>query len=60
MINKIEEAYRENRDSWNEDHRIRVHRAVSWLKSADKYQDDPDICFMSAVNAANACWGRPS
>ncbi len=29
MINKIEEAYRENRDSWNEDHRIRVHRAVS-------------------------------
>ena len=59
MINQIEEAYRENRDSWNEDHRIRVHRAISWLKSADKYQDDPDICFMSAVNAANACWGRP-
>ena len=27
MINQIEEAYRENRDSWNEDHRIRVHRA---------------------------------
>ena len=59
MLDKLEENYRAKRDRWTEDHRIRVHRAISWLKSAEKYKDDPDICFMSAVNAANACWGRP-
>ena len=38
MINQIEEAYREGRDNWDEDHRIPVHRAISWPKSAEKYQ----------------------
>lgn len=54
---EIDEAYREKRDGWEENLRIRVHRSVSWLKSAEKYSDDVDIEFMSCVNAINALWG---
>ena len=56
-IQKLEELYKKERKRWSEEHRIRIHRAVSWLKSADKYNDDANISFISAMNAANSCWG---
>ena len=56
-LDELEALYKQQRKRWTEEHRIRVHRAVSWLKSADKYSDDPNIAFFSTMNAANACWG---
>ncbi len=56
-LDQLEARYKQERKRWTEEHRIRVHRAVSWLKSADKYSDDPNIAFFSTMNAANACWG---
>ena len=57
-LEELEAKYKKNRRSWNEDHRIRVHRAISWLKSSEKYSTDPDIAFMGALNAMNALWGQ--
>jgi len=56
-IDKIETQYLEKRTNWDEGLRVRVHRAISWLKASEKYsQDDIDVAFLAAVNAANACW----
>ena len=57
-LDELEALYKQERKSWSEEHRICIHRAVSWLKSAEKYSDDPNISFMSVINAANACWGE--
>ena len=54
---QIEAQYLAARTNWKEDHRIRVHRAISWLKASEKYAgEDIDVAFLAAVNAANACW----
>ena len=57
-LDELEALYKQERKRWSEEHRIRIHRAISWLKSAEKYSDDPNISFMSVMNAANACWGE--
>lgn len=38
--------------------RIRIHRAISWLRSAEKYQQDKDIAFGSYWIAFNACYAQ--
>jgi hypothetical protein len=54
---KIETQYLAQRTNWNEGLRVRVHRAISWLKASEKYAgNDVDVAFLSTVNAANACW----
>jgi hypothetical protein len=35
---------------------IRLHRAISWLKSAEKQDDNLDIKFISLWIAFNACY----
>jgi hypothetical protein len=35
---------------------IRLHRAISWLKSADKQDDNLDLKFISLWIAFNACY----
>ena len=57
-LEELDTKYKAQRKSWDEDHRIRVHRAISWLKSSEKYSADPDIAFMGALNAMNALWGQ--
>lgn len=38
--------------------RVRLHRAVSWVKSAEKYEQDEDIAFSSYWIAFNACYAQ--
>lgn len=38
--------------------RIRIHRAISWVKSAEKYEQDKDIAFGSYWIAFNACYAQ--
>ena len=57
-LDELEALYKSKRSKWDESHRIRVHRAISWMKNAEKYIDDPDVSFMGALNAMNALWGQ--
>lgn len=57
-LEELEEKYKKHRDAWEEEHRIRIHRAISWLKSSVKYIEDRDIAFIGTLNAMNACWGQ--
>jgi len=57
FVNKIEAQYLDERTNWKEGHRLRVHRAISWLKASEKYAtSDVDFAFLATVNSANACW----
>ena len=48
----------EQQGDWSTDLRIRVHRAVSWLESAEKHRDDDDICLLSLMISLHACYLR--
>ena len=42
----------------SEPHAIRLHRAVSWLRCAEKYADeDDDLCFITLWISFNSCYG---
>ena len=43
-------------ESVNENDRIRIHRAISWLKCAEEQNDNPDLKFISLWVAFNACY----
>lgn len=40
-LDELVALYKQERKRWSGEHRIRIHRAVSWLKSAEKYSDNP-------------------
>ena len=52
----IKEKLRSLRDSMDEDHAIRLHRAISWLLASESYQDDSDIHFITLWVAFNSCY----
>jgi len=43
-------------ESKNENDRIRIHRAISWLKCSEEQNDNPDLKFISLWIAFNACY----
>ncbi len=43
-------------DAVNETDRIRIHRAISWLKCAEEQNENPDLKFISLWIAFNACY----
>ena len=43
-------------ESDDENHKIRLHRAISWLQCAEEQKEDPDIQFISLWIAFNACY----
>ena len=45
-------------DSKDENDKIRIHRAISWLKSAEDHEENPDIQFISLWIAFNSCYAR--
>lgn len=55
QVEELKSRLREKRDVMNESHATRLHRAVSWLQCAEKYDDD-DIGFMTAWISFNACY----
>jgi len=55
-IGELKQQLREQRDGMEQDHAIRLHRALSWLECADKYSDDDDVAFLSLWIGFNACY----
>ena len=53
---ELREQFKENRDGWNESLRVRVHRAISWLQSAEKHSEDNDIALLSLMISLHACY----
>lgn len=54
----LKEKSRSFDDSVSENDRIRIHRAISWLKCAEEQQDNPDLKFISLWIAFNACYAE--
>lgn len=52
----LKQKLRTLRDDMNEDHAVRLHRALSWLQAAEKYADDDDIGFITLWVAFNSCY----
>lgn len=53
----LKDQLRARRDTMDSAHATRLHRAISWLQCADKYNDDHDIGFITLWIAFNACYG---
>ena len=55
---ELKEKSRRFDDSVSENDRIRIHRAISWLKCAEEQEDNPDLKFISLWIAFNACYAE--
>ena len=53
---ELHHKLRASRDSLTTAHATRLHRAISWIEAAEKYQDDDDIAFISYWVAFNSCY----
>jgi len=54
---QLKRQLRELRDDLPNAHATRLHRAVSWLRCAEKYsEDDPDMSFIALWIALNSCY----
>lgn len=54
---QIKNKLREVRGDMQENHAVRLHRALSWLKAAEEHSENEDIAFISLWVAFNACYG---
>ena len=54
----LKARHREIRDDQPEHLRIRIHRALSWLKRAEDETSDPDLQFILLGVALNAAYAR--
>jgi hypothetical protein len=53
----LKESLREIRESLDQDHAVRLHRAISWLGCAESYIDsDDDVALITSWIAFNACY----
>ena len=53
----LHDTLREVRDKLDQNHAVRLHRAISWLRCAERYCDaDEDIALIAAWIAFNACY----
>ena len=52
----LKEKSRNFDDSVSENDRIRIHRAISWLKCGEEQDDNPDLKFISLWIAFNSCY----
>lgn len=58
MILELEQKYKLRRKEFNENFRLRIHRAISWLKKANEENEDDDIRFVSLWIAFNAIYAK--
>ena len=53
----LKERFKEIRGGFDENHRTRLHRAISWLRCAEKYADaDEDVSFITLWIAFNSLY----
>lgn len=57
MLNNLNQQYKENRDNYHDNFRLRIHRALSWLSKAEE-ESDLDMKFISLWIAFNAAYAR--
>ena len=43
MFSDIQQTFKQNRENFNEDFRLRIHRSLSWLQRAEQAQQDQDL-----------------
>ncbi len=55
-IKDLEAKFEDNKDNYPDRLRHRLHRAISWLNSAEIHRDDLDFCFVSLWIAVNAIY----
>ncbi|MGY4679998.1 hypothetical protein ACWIVU_10530, partial [Ursidibacter arcticus] len=58
MILPLETLFKSQRDNLNEDFRLRIHRAISWLKKANDVNESKDICFITLWISFNAAYAK--
>lgn len=56
-VQTVHTYFRNNRQDYSEDFRLRIHRALSWLNKADN-SDDLDFRFISLWIAFNAIYAK--
>jgi hypothetical protein len=56
MASPLKQRLQHSRPQLSEPHAIRLHRAISWLDAAERYQDDADVSFISLWIAFNSCY----
>ncbi|MFC2278403.1 MAG: hypothetical protein ACFNUL_04075 [Cardiobacterium hominis] len=58
VIKILDTYYHTHRNGYAEPFRLRIHRALSWLKRADDFGDDADMRFVTLWIAFNAAYAR--
>ena len=54
---ELREAFRAIRDQMPEEHRVRLHRAISWYRCAEDYSEsDDDVSFIALWVSLNSCY----
>ena len=43
MLSNIQNTFKQNREQFNEDFRLRIHRSLSWLQRAEQAKQEQDI-----------------
>ncbi len=43
MLSDIQQTFKQNRENFNEDFRLRIHRSLSWLQRAEQAQEEQDL-----------------
>lgn len=57
-FDSLKARQRSERDRWNSNLGIRVHRALSWLQKAEQSENDPDASFIFYWVAFNAAYAN--
>ncbi|WP_371193446.1 hypothetical protein [Glaciecola sp. SC05] len=53
---ELKQQLREQRDGMEQNHAMRLHRALSWMLCADNYSNDDDLAFVTLWISFNACY----
>ena len=43
MLSDIQQTFKQNRENFNEDFRLRIHRSLSWLQRVEQAQQEQDL-----------------
>ncbi len=60
MLSDVQQTFKQNRENFNEDFRLRIHRSLSWLQRAEQAQQEQDIDsqFIYLWIAFNAAYAK--
>lgn len=56
VLKEINLQFKNESENYNDDLRLKLHRALSWLNAADSQKENLDFCFISLWIAMNAIY----